>query len=249
MASLMDVGEGPSAAMIYTVDNNIENNNNNNIIVENDNNIMDTKPSNDNELAKRYRGGSSNSTRAAGGLINGLCQKNDGKGWQCKREAKEGYSFCEHHLALLRSYNNTGNNNYDSNTSSKSKLVAMEGNGPRRTRGRSAASKKGSAPTNPYEFYYYSGFGPLWGRKRGERAEIKAAAADTAAATTAAETSSGQSTPSPSSNTTMRTSALIDNEEFDYVDDEDEDDDVGSGDSGKKRMRKPVKARSLKSLM
>jgi hypothetical protein len=41
-------------------------------------------------------------------------------------------------------------------------------------------------------------------------------------------------------------SPIENNQGFDYVD---EDDDDEEEDSGKKRMRKPVKARSLKSLM
>ncbi|PON97334.1 WRC domain containing protein [Trema orientale] len=280
VASLMDVGEDPSAAMmmINTDNNKISNNDNDNniIVAENDNSIIEAKESNDNEFGRRpYRAGSSrssNSNSNSAGLISGMCQKNDGKGWQCKREAIEGYSFCGHHLSLIRSYNSTASH-YDDNTpTSTTKLksaaaaAAVEATPARRTRGRAsaAASKKGSTASNnnPYEFYYYSGFGPLWGRKRGERAEIRAAAAAEAEADVAAATrensgggSSSHSTPPSSSNTTMTTttttaSRLINNEEFDYVDDEDEDDDIGSGaDSGKKRMRKPVKARSLKSLM
>ncbi|XP_062090375.1 growth-regulating factor 4 [Humulus lupulus] len=236
VSSLMDVGEDPM----------IINNNNDDIIVKNDNNFMDTQLSNDNELTRLHRASSSSSKNSVGGVLL-LCQKNDGKGWQCKKEAKEGYSFCDHHLTLLRSYshnsNTTPNNNYDTtNTSTKPKSAAMEATGVRRTRGRAAASKKGSSSlnnsTNPYEFYYYSGFGPLWGRKRGERGEVRAA-------TVVAEEnsdSSDHSPPPPSSNT-----SLMDNEELDFIDDEDED--TASGDNGKKRMRKPVKARSLKSLM
>ncbi|PON68065.1 WRC domain containing protein [Parasponia andersonii] len=272
VASLMDVGEDPSAAtMMINPDNNKISNNdddNNIIVAENDNRIIGAKVSNDNEFGRRpYRAGSSRSSNSnSAGLISGLCQKNDGKGWQCKREAIEGYSFCEHHLSLLRSYNSTVSH-YDNNTLTitttlkSAAAAAVEATPARRTRGRAAAaaSKKGSTTSNnnPYEFYYYSGFGPLWGRKRGERAEIRAAAvaeADVAAATreNSGGGSSSHSTPPSSSNTTMTTTAsrLIDNQEFDYVDDEDEDADIGSGaDSGKKRMRKPVKARSLKSLM
>ncbi|MBA0741352.1 hypothetical protein Gogos_014513 [Gossypium gossypioides] len=55
-------------------------------------------------------------------------------------------------------------------------------------------------------------------------------------------------------NTTPSSSSQFDNnEEFDYVDDEDDeyddDEEDENVDSGKKRMRKPIKARSLKSLM
>ncbi|XP_039011979.1 uncharacterized protein LOC120141108 [Hibiscus syriacus] len=117
-------------------------------------------------------------------------------------------------------------------------------------RGRSRASKKGSSSSNPYEFYYYSGFGPLWGRRRGGRSssemrkniiiEGKDIEIDSSAVTTQVN------------NTTPSSSSQFDNnEEFDIVDDvddeEEDDENVDSG--GKNRMRKPIKARSLKSLM
>ncbi|CAI9776680.1 unnamed protein product [Fraxinus pennsylvanica] len=35
-----------------------------------------------------------------------FCCKTDGKGWKCKRKAAEGNSLCEHHLSLVRNYNN-----------------------------------------------------------------------------------------------------------------------------------------------
>ncbi|XP_040369792.1 uncharacterized protein LOC121051475 isoform X1 [Rosa chinensis] len=44
-----------------------------------------------------------------------ICKKNDGKGWKCRKEVKEGYSFCNHHITLIRSYHNTGSNNATSN--------------------------------------------------------------------------------------------------------------------------------------
>ncbi|XP_042474909.1 uncharacterized protein LOC122056997 [Macadamia integrifolia] len=32
------------------------------------------------------------------------CNKTDGKGWKCKKEAKRGRSLCEHHLSQPKSY-------------------------------------------------------------------------------------------------------------------------------------------------
>ncbi|KAF5451643.1 hypothetical protein F2P56_026733 [Juglans regia] len=178
------------------------------------------------------------------------CQKTDGKGWQCRNEAKEGQSFCDHHLSLLRSYNNT----IGSLRRVPAEAAAVAG--APRARGR--AGKKGSS-SNPYEFYYYSGFGPLWGRKRGDRrsggnkrnmeaaklVDNNGAATNITTATTTAQRDH-QNTPS---------SSQFDNGgDFDYMDEEDDDDHededaAANNDSGKKRMRKPVKARSLKSLM
>ncbi|GMY23700.1 putative lysozyme-like protein [Fagus crenata] len=175
------------------------------------------------------------------------CQKTDGKGWQCRNEAKEGQSLCEHHLTLLRSYN-TNNSSSISFRKSPAAAAAAAAAAAGARRARARAAKKGSSSSNPYEFYYYSGFGPLWGRKRGDRSG--GGGGDGGKSTTEAtkvvvENVNNISITTQSS--TPSSSSQFDNEEFDYVDDDDEDD--ANGDSGKKRMRKPVKARSLKSLM
>ncbi|KAF3441530.1 hypothetical protein FNV43_RR15444 [Rhamnella rubrinervis] len=172
------------------------------------------------------------------------CQKNDGKGWQCKKLPKPGHSFCEHHLSLVRSSYAAVSSSKKSASSSTRALNADAGT--RRLRGR---TKKGTSSTsNPYEYYYYSGFGPLWGRKRGGGGGDKGSESKVVVENSI--TSATNQTPS----STPSSSSQIDNEEFDYVDDDDVDDDEdgddgSGGDSGKKRIRKPVKARSLKSLM
>ncbi|KAI3800541.1 hypothetical protein L1987_28632 [Smallanthus sonchifolius] len=111
-----------------------------------------------------------------------------------------------------------------------------------------ACRAKKRPASNPHEFYYYSGFGPSWGKKRGTTTTISVGS---------------------NSNTGHRTSSLsgdmdVQKErgnrfepdtskvELDYLDDEDEEDDreIGKvGIIGKKRGRKPIKERSLKSLM
>ncbi|KAM2005474.1 hypothetical protein ACFX15_000651 [Malus domestica] len=186
------------------------------------------------------------------------CQRNDGRGWQCKKKAKQGQSFCNHHLSLLRSNyivkaNGNGNsrdNGINHNISSSKAPAAVSGvvqleNGGRRRRKK---AKKESA-SNPYEFYYYSGFGPCRNRKRGcdkEREETKAVgeiATNTSSATT--------SPPPPPPHESGPRSPLspIANGEFNYDDEDDDDELDGSSESGRRRMRKPVKERSLKSLM
>lgn len=158
-----------------------------------------------------------------------FCNKSDGKGWQCRKAAKEGHALCEHHLAQLRSYNS-------SNHSSSRKLEKLADKQPHRRRGRGLKKP----PSNPYEYYYYSGFGPLWGKKRGgnkpesNRNELK--------------------TESPPSYSSQIDSPDDPDQkiEDEYHHDDDEDDTVDeeeNGESSKKRSRKPVKARSLKSLM
>lgn len=177
---------------------------------------------------------------------------------QCKNNeaSKQSQSFCEHNnLSAIRSKKVT-----------VAPAAAAAASGVRRSRPR-AAKKAPAATSNPYEFYYYSGFGPLWGKRRGDRngglsnkneAKVKGGENSTI---TEANGATIQSSTSPCS------SSQIDNEAFDYAEDdddeekeeeedEDEDDDdyddeveEGNGESGKKRTRKPVKARSLKSLM
>ncbi|KAL4361490.1 hypothetical protein GQ457_04G031260 [Hibiscus cannabinus] len=115
-------------------------------------------------------------------------------------------------------------------------------------RGRARAGKKGPSALNPYEFYYYSGFGPSWGRRRGGSSEMRkniiVEGKDVENYSSAVTTQNNNTTSSLSSS-----SQFDNNEEFDYVDDDDDEDDENVDSGGKKRMRKPVKARSLKSLM
>ncbi|KAF8380194.1 hypothetical protein HHK36_027676 [Tetracentron sinense] len=147
------------------------------------------------------------------------CNKTDGKGWQCRREAKEGHSLCEHHLTQLRSYHSC---NYSSHR--KSDKVAGTTAGARRR-------SRGKTPKSSSEYYYYSGFGPLWGKKRnGERGEVKKREINE---------NDGDAKINPSSS-----SHII----LEHDDDLDDDDDSDTP-PGRKRIRKPVKARSLKSLM
>ncbi|KAL1546612.1 hypothetical protein AAHA92_23186 [Salvia divinorum] len=135
-----------------------------------------------------------------------LCCKTDGKSWHCRRETAKGNSLCEHHLSMSRNYS----------TAAPTKKSVR----PKRAPAATSAS-------NPYEFYYYSGFGPRWGKRRGEEtrnAETEAAAI-----------------------------SYTGDEDFDFFadyEDEDEDAEEERSDNGKKkRVRKPIKARSLKSLL
>ncbi|KAL2470525.1 wrc domain-containing protein [Abeliophyllum distichum] len=145
------------------------------------------------------------------------CCKTDGKGWKCKREAADGNSMCEHHLSLVRNYNNLA-----------SPTAKKPADSRRRPRAKKAAST--SLATNPYEFYYYSGFGPRWGKKRGENNR------------------SNRSRDEPEQENEMAQSTLsqLDNDESEI---EDEVEYEENGEGGRKRARKPIKARSLKSLM
>ncbi|KAJ4951644.1 hypothetical protein NE237_028476 [Protea cynaroides] len=153
-------------------------------------------------------------SRKEGSFI--CCNKTDGKGWKCKKEAKRGHSLCEHHLAQLKSY-------YTNNKSgNRSSFLYGRGGKSGGARGKRSSSKKSSS-----NYYYYTGFGPLWGKGRGEhnRRDMEV------------DSEPSSSTPSLSS-----VGDAVDDD--DDVEDEDDDDDFG-----RKRARKPVKTRSLKSLL
>ncbi|KAI3449805.1 hypothetical protein Pfo_006470 [Paulownia fortunei] len=155
-----------------------------------------------------------------------LCCKTDGKSWQCRREASKGNSLCEHHISLVKSYNNSAHHA----VKKSEKLVGEARRRPRPKKGSTSSS------SNPYEFYYYSGFGPRWGKKRGETCK-----------------NNGCSMPKnlghDEDETEPPTLSQIGDEDFDYAEYEDEEEDEENRDNGKKRVRKPIKARSLKSLM
>ncbi|TKY63947.1 hypothetical protein E2542_SST13832 [Spatholobus suberectus] len=172
------------------------------------------------------------------------CLGFDGKGWPCKNEAKQGQSFCEQHLSLSlpASYNNK-----------KSQAQAQARRAKTRGAGKKAAA---GASSNPYEFYYYSGFGPLWGKRRGDRngegsrngVNSTMVGSDNAVAGTDDVVDDDiNDSVVPSGVAVVPSVSEMDNEGI--IDYEDDDEEEVDDDSGKKRMRKPVKARSLKSLM
>ena len=37
-----------------------------------------------------------------------FCCRNDGKGWRCKKRARDGHCLCKHHLAQLKMYKKIG---------------------------------------------------------------------------------------------------------------------------------------------
>ncbi|XP_073302718.1 uncharacterized protein [Primulina huaijiensis] len=157
-----------------------------------------------------------------------LCCKTDSKCWQCRREAAKGNSLCEHHLLMFRNYSNYKYSAHSPTKNSEKSSVETRGRGRPR-------SKKRSAPSlsNPNEFYYYSGFGPRWGKKRGEVSK-----------------NMNEELNMPNNDLEdhdQAASSLCDVED-DRLD-EDDDEEEKNEEIGKKRARKPIKARSLKSLM
>ncbi|KAI4369875.1 hypothetical protein MLD38_018272 [Melastoma candidum] len=152
------------------------------------------------------------------------CAKTDGKSWECKREAKEGHNFCEHHISQLKSYSS-------GKGGAVPKPATLKRAGPVRVRAArkkksddsssSCSSPSSSSASRSSQYYYYSGFGPSWRKKRGERPERESRA---------------------SRGGNARTSDL-------HMEDEAENEDEYKGEGDRKRVRKPIKARSLKSLM
>ncbi|XP_073054976.1 uncharacterized protein [Primulina eburnea] len=153
-----------------------------------------------------------------------LCCKTDGKSWQCRREAAKGNSLCEHHLIMVRGYSNNSAHSATKN-SAKSSVEA---------RGRPGIKKRAAQSlSNPYVFYYYSGFGPRWGKKRGE--VIKSINEEF-------------NIPENDLDYDKEASSSCDIQDAEIEDwDEDEAEKIEA--IRKKRARKPIKARSLKSLM
>ncbi|KAE8679528.1 Syntaxin of plants 71 [Hibiscus syriacus] len=114
---------------------------------------------------------------------------------------------------LLKSCNY--NNSSDSGNNMKpGRNTENYNNQPTRSRReRARASRKGpSSASNPYEFYYYSEFGPSWGKKR--RGGGKG-------------NQGGKRHHCPKQFGPSSSSQIDDNEEFDYVDEEEEDDEDG----------------------
>ncbi|XP_030468244.2 uncharacterized protein LOC115686953 isoform X2 [Syzygium oleosum] len=196
-----------------------------------------------------------------GGDLNGdfnfkaCCNKTDGKRWQCKNEAADGHYLCEHHLSQLKSYataaaDDDEEDNADDDSASRkldksSASTGRRGGRPRGAKKNSSSSSSSSAvaaAANSSQFYYYSGFGPSWGKRRSGRA------GDQQPRRPEGRAARGGPRPAPQ---------RIGGGRIDYVgynmededDDEEEEEEEEDEDMGKKRTRKPVKARSLKSLM
>ncbi|CAA0833400.1 Unknown protein [Striga hermonthica] len=95
---------------------------------------------------------------------------------------------------------------------------------------RPARPKKSSSfSTNPYEFYYYSGFGPRWAKKRGTSCD--------------ADDDNGGTTNKRHEIERQKDYSDYDEPNYDKLEEEEEEK------KERKRARKPIKARSLKSLM
>ncbi|XP_039134081.1 nucleolin-like [Dioscorea cayenensis subsp. rotundata] len=83
---------------------------------------------------------------------NDMCNKSDGKGWRCKKPVQPPHTLCHYHLAQLRSYNAAYR------APSSAGAVANQ----RRKPGIGSLIDNNGGDF----YYYYSGFGPWRGKRR-----------------------------------------------------------------------------------
>jgi hypothetical protein len=92
--------------------------------------------------------------------------KAKGKELLCINECKDAQSICDHHLNLVKPHKRSSGSGCLGVTDPSIKKPAT-----RALKGQTRATNKGHFPSsNANQYYYYSGFGPLRGRRR-ERGE------------------------------------------------------------------------------
>lgn len=201
------------------------------------------------------------------------CKKTDGKGWHCKRQAQLPNSLCSYHLAQIKAYSS----NHRALTDSPS-TVADSGKCSSNHRKRKAAGEEATDKGSGF-YYYYEGFGPWRGKRRGRPVSAGSSAS-------AVLNSCGGNIVKVKEDSSSKESTILDNGD----DDDDDNDNAIAGDDeydldrfeelddhhdnytthykeredtnnvakkeglekkrvAKKRGRKPFKCRSLKSLL
>ncbi|KAI7758432.1 hypothetical protein M8C21_013120 [Ambrosia artemisiifolia] len=167
-----------------------------------------------------------------------LCGERDEKGWQCGSVVKNGNTMCDYHISKLQ-------NQAVWTTKKKSGPVS------RLTTGARPRRPKKQPNVDPHEFYYYSGFGPSWGKKRGSTCTTLNVDNKATSVASNSNTSSINDDMDVQEESGKRFEPDMSKVEADiglnYFDDDDDEDDRKF--VGKKRGRKPIKERSLKSLM
>ncbi|KAI3843835.1 hypothetical protein MKW92_045818 [Papaver armeniacum] len=177
------------------------------------------------------------------------CSVKDGKGWHCGSKAQTGNPLCKHHMVqkqqrIFRKLN---------------KITTRIGRPPKETRtntnGTTTIRSKLSGK-NSSEFYYYSGFGPLWGRsKRGRPSnEVKKQPEEKldedqrkVVIEEALITRGVSPVKFKEENVNVKDNGCIMFVDDEFDDDYNTDEDC-NGVNGKTKNRKPIKARSLNSL-
>ncbi|KAI3975021.1 hypothetical protein MKX01_005132 [Papaver californicum] len=191
------------------------------------------------------------------------CCKTDRKGWHCRSKAQMGNPLCKRHMIQMQHYSDDQrDNNYHRKKIRKlEKKTARRGRPPNEyktaaastttIRGRRNKGKLSGKKSS--EFYYYSGFGPLWGKNNRGRPpnEVKKQKQDVKEeerqvideALIIHRTSPKMSIVKQENVNYDNGCMFFDDDDFD--DDSDED---CNGVNVKRRYRKPIKAISLAPL-
>ncbi|XP_073112335.1 uncharacterized protein [Elaeis guineensis] len=167
-----------------------------------------------------------------------LCKKSDGKGWHCIRPAHLPHSLCQYHLTQLRSYTNN-------NTHRKAPDQTIRG-GDRHWKKRKADIARDG---NNFYSYYYSGFGPWRGKRRGSSYSCdnfgKVIEEEGRGNSESADGRDAPVTGDDEEDSEEEDGGKVCCNEEDRSDDDEEEEERNC----RRRGRKPVKARSLKSLL
>ncbi|RRT50692.1 hypothetical protein B296_00040807 [Ensete ventricosum] len=153
------------------------------------------------------------------------CKKSDGEGWHWKRLAHHPHSLCNYHLAKLRFYS-------CSHGHGKASESSKEGHGDVGRR----KKKTEVAGADSSFYYYYSGFGPWRGKTRGSSSD------------------NGEGCSYPAAEEEEVETPMAGEDEDSEDDDHDNSGRDGNdgreeGRSYRRKGRKRMKARSLKSLL
>ncbi|KAH7669580.1 WRC domain-containing protein [Dioscorea alata] len=162
---------------------------------------------------------------------NDMCNKSDGKGWRCKKPVQPPHTLCHYHLAQLRSYNAAYR------APSSTGAVANQ----RRKPGIGGLTDNGGD-----FYYYYSGFGPWRGKRRSGGKVVDDEEDDD-------DDGDKDDNEEEEDDDNGVKGVEIDSLEEDGSDDDDEDEleerKRKSNGVCRKRGRRRIKARSLKSLL
>ncbi|RZC72678.1 hypothetical protein C5167_048160 [Papaver somniferum] len=200
------------------------------------------------------------------------CCKTVGEGWHCRSKAQIGSRLCKHHLIQMQR-----NSDQQRDNNQEKKIQKLEKKTPRRGRPPKESSTKTTntiggkrikrklSGKKSSEFYYYSGFGPLWGKnKRGrplkEVKKQQVSEEEDGKVEECVKLEEKQEIINEAPIDHHRTSPKMnivkeenvngnDDNGCMFVDDDfDDSDEDCNGVDVKKRHRKPIKARSLASL-
>ncbi|KAI3943716.1 hypothetical protein MKW98_004221 [Papaver atlanticum] len=196
------------------------------------------------------------------------CCKTNGKGWHCRSKAQIGNPLCENHMIQMQRYSDyhyhqrklankrIGRPPKESRTNTNDTTTNRV---KRNKRKRGRLSNKGKlSGKKSSEFYYYSGFGPSWGKsKRGrpsnevkkqpEDSEVKLDEERQVIIDEALITHGISPVKVKEENVNVNDNGCIMFVDDEFDDDYNTDEDC-NGVNGKTKNRKPIKARSLNSL-